>query len=130
MVDSSETDAALAANQAFYQAFETLDIDEMRAAWDDQAEVTCVHPGWGMLRGWDDVMASWDRIMDNASMMQFMITDAEARVEGDWAWVTCTENLTSVLNAQANSSRVQTTNILRRRDGKWRMVHHHGSPMM
>ncbi|MCI0821688.1 MAG: nuclear transport factor 2 family protein [Chloroflexi bacterium] len=27
-------------------------------------------------------------------------------------------------------SRVQTTNIFRRRDGRWAMVHHHGSPIM
>ncbi|MEE8518175.1 MAG: nuclear transport factor 2 family protein [Dehalococcoidia bacterium] len=130
MVEPSDADAALAANQAFYSAFESLDIDVMKSAWDDEAAVTCVHPGWVMLRGWDDVMASWERIMDNATMMQFIVTDAEASVEGDWAWVTCTENLTSVVNAQVNGARVQTTNILHKRDGKWRLVHHHGSPVM
>jgi ketosteroid isomerase-like protein len=130
MDESSESGSALAANQGFYQAFETLDIDVMKTVWDDQVEVTCVHPGWSMLRGWDDVMASWERIMENTTMMQFVITDAEATVEGDYSWVTCTENLTSVVNAQVNGASVQTTNILHQRDGKWRLVHHHGSPVM
>ena len=130
MADDEAATAVIAANDGFYRAFESLDVDRMTAVWARDEVVRCVHPGWGLLEGWTDVMESWARIFDNATMMQFIVTGAEASVEGDWAWVACTENLTQVMNGQVVESRVQTTNIFRRRDEQWLMVHHHGSPIM
>ena len=130
MADGEEAAAVTAANDAFYRAFESLDIDDMTAVWARDEPVRCVHPGWGLLQGWTDVMASWERIFENAAMMHFVITGAEVSVEGDWAWVACTENLTQLLDGQVVESRVQTTNIFRRRGDRWAMVHHHGSPIM
>ena len=130
MADGEAAAAVVAANDGFYRAFESLDVDRMTAVWARDEVVRCVHPGWGMLEGWADVMESWARIFDNATMMQFIVTGAEASVEGDWAWVACTENLTQVMNGQVVESRVQTTNIFRKRDDRWLMVHHHGSPIM
>ena len=63
-------------------------------------------------------------------MMQFSITDAEVTIEGAFAWVTCTENLTTVVDARVNEARVQTTNLFHQVDGLWLLVHHHGSPVM
>ncbi len=130
MTDGEEAAAVTAANDAFYRAFESLDIDNMTDVWARDDVVRCVHPGWGMLQGWTDVMTSWERIFDAATMMQFLITGAEVSVEGDWGWVACTENLTQVMNGQVVETRVQTTNIFRNRGGRWLMVHHHGSPIM
>ena len=130
MMQSDETAAVTAANDAFYRAFESLDIDDMTEVWARDEVVRCVHPGWGMLQGWTDVMASWERICDNATMMHFVITGAEVSVEGEWAWVACTENLTQVIDGQVVESRVQTTNIFRKRAGRWLLAHHHGSPLM
>ena len=129
MADGEET-AVIEANDAFYRAFESLDIDNMTAVWAREEVVRCVHPGWGMLQGWADVMTSWERIFDNATMMHFVITEAEVSVEGDWSWVACTENLTQVMDGQVVESRVQTTNVFRKRNDRWLMVHHHGSPIM
>ena len=123
-------EAVVEANEGFYRAFETLDIDRMTAVWARDETVRCVHPGWALLQGWTDVMESWERIFDNATMMHFIITGTETSVEGDWAWVARTEHLTQVMNGQVVESRVQTTNIFRKREGRWLMVHHHGSPVM
>ncbi len=129
--DAKAVEAAVVeANEGFYRAFETLDIDRMTAVWARDETVRCVHPGWALLQGWTGVMESWERIFDNATMMHFIITGTETSVEGDSAWVACTENLTQVMNGQVVESRVQTTNIFRRREGRWLMVHHHGSPVM
>ena len=130
MTEGDEAGAVTAANDGFYRAFESLDIDNMTEVWARDETVRCVHPGWGMLQGWTDVMASWERIFDAATMMQFRITGTEVSVEDDWAWVACTENLTQVMNGQVIETHVQTTNIFRKRAGRWLMVHHHGSPIM
>ena len=41
--------AALAANEAFYDAFNQKDPSLMDAVWADSPEVTCIHPGWNLL---------------------------------------------------------------------------------
>ncbi len=124
-----QIEAVEQANRGFYRAFESLDIIEMGKVWAQGEPVRCVHPGWALLQGWEEVMGSWQRIFENATMMQFTITGLEVTVEGAWAWVACTENIMSVNDAQVAESRVQATNIYKLGEGKWLMVHHHGSPM-
>lgn len=45
--------AVLAANLRFYDAFGSLDIEEMDVAWEHSQRVMCLHPGWRLLTGWD-----------------------------------------------------------------------------
>ena len=91
--------------------------------------MTCTHPGWSALDGWAEVMESWERIFEGAAMMTFTITGAQATVESGVAWVTCTENLTSVAGGRVVDARVEATNVFRSRRGRWLVVHHHGSPV-
>ena len=128
MPDSEDAQAVEQANLAFYRAFETLDLAQMEGVWALAEPVTCIHPGWRLLAGWQAVMESWERIFDNSTAMQFTVTDAEATVAGDWAWVTCAEHLTSVVDGRVGEATVQATNIYRKRGDRWLMVHHHGSP--
>ncbi len=129
MTKPSETAAVREANQRFYRAFESLDIEQMKAVWAGDDSVTCVHPGWPLLKGQAPVMGGWQRIFENTSLMQFKITGEEITVAGDWAWVTCTENITSVLDGRVTQSKVQATNIYVKRTGRWLTLHHHGSPV-
>lgn len=96
MTERSAESDVLDANARFYRAFESLSADEMAAVWAEEEPVCCVHPGWPLLSGREAVLESWARIFDNAAVMQFNVTGAAASVAGDWAWVVCTERLTSV----------------------------------
>ena len=125
-----EVEAVMQANQGFYRAFQSLDIDQMVEVWVHAESVKCVHPGWPLIRGWDAIYGSWGRIFDNTTMMQFVITETEVSLVGDWAWVTCVENLTSVVDGSVNQGMVQATNIYNNQNGRWLLVHHHGSPSM
>ena len=62
-----------AVNQRFYDAFSDLDISVMDNVWEDSIRVVCVHPGWTPLIGWEAVRMSWDRIFQNANLMQFQV---------------------------------------------------------
>lgn len=124
----NDRDDVVEANTEFYDAFESLEIERMTAVWARESSIKVVHPGWPLLTGWEPVMQSWELIFENASMMSFTVDNTEATVEGDWAWVSCTEHLMSVQNGQVSEGKVQTTNIFKRTDGRWLMVHHHGSP--
>jgi ketosteroid isomerase-like protein len=130
MTTSGEEDEVIAANAAFYRAVESLDGDLLDAIVAREEPVRVVHPGWPVVSGRAAVVASWERIFDNAGVMQFTIVDPEAHIEGDVAWVICTERLTSVQGGRVVEGLVATTNLFRREDGEWRIVHHHGSPVM
>jgi len=117
-------------NAKFYEAFEALDIRRMEAVWLREDYIQCVHPGWSLLAGWDAVMDSWRRIFENTEQMRFRLTDVRVKVIGTLAWVTLYENLVSSVQGEGNSAVILTTNIFEEVGDGWRMVHHHGSPVM
>lgn len=119
-----------AANRAFYEAFESLDLDRMAEAWLREPHISCTHPGWERLLGWRSIMESWERIFAGTFAMKFEIVDERVHVAGDLAWVTCEEHIESRGYDGASFGRVEATNIFARRDGRWWIVHHHGSPLV
>ncbi len=121
---SDDRIALLAANRAFYAAFEARDLDQMSDVWEHADRVSCSHPGWGVLRGWGRVAASWMALFQGPQQLQFILTDERAEVEGDVGWVTVDENLLG----DDGSSTVSSVNLfVRGVGGRWLLVAHHGS---
>ena len=123
-------EAVREANRRFYDAFGALDIQAMEAAWEPSERALCVHPGWEALVGWDQIRASWLGIFDNTTLMHFNLQYLNVAVEGDCGWVTCVENISSVLQGRASNFGILATNIFVRAPGGWRMIAHHASPQM
>jgi ketosteroid isomerase-like protein len=118
--------ALLAANQAFYDAFEARDFDAMSDLWEHGDRVVCTHPGWATLRGWGLIAGSWYRLFGGSERLQFIVTNAHAEIAGDVGWVVCDEN---ILGA-ASSGTVAALNLFGRNDtGQWQMIAHHASPI-
>lgn len=131
MAQEQEREAVRQANGAFYGAFQSLDAERMRAVWADGDAVAVVHPGWRPLAGIDQVMESWRRIFEGATLMQFTVTGVQVHFDSETtARVLCLENLTTVLDGAVSEGRVQATNVFVKSNGRWLMVHHHGSPVM
>ena len=120
--------AVRAANLAFYRAFEALDLAAMERMWARDASATCLHPGWPLCAGWDEVRASWAAIFANTGTMRFEIADERIDVRGQMAWVVCVERIRSTGPAgDAMVGAVIATNVFRSDGGAWKIVHHHGS---
>lgn len=122
-----------AANAAFYERFEALDMEGMAALWDHGDAVYCVHPGSEVIRGWGPVSRSWAAIFSSTDYLQFIVTDVEARLTGTTGVVTCTENILSGTGAEGHlgASKAIATNIfVRGAGGAWLLVAHHGSPVL
>ncbi|PKB78513.1 MAG: hypothetical protein BZY88_18035 [SAR202 cluster bacterium Io17-Chloro-G9] len=126
--EDEDIESVKAANQRFYDAFGALDIEGMEAAWEPSDRALCVHPGWQPLVGWDTIKASWQGIFDNATLMHFNVQYVNVAVEDGCGWVTCVENITSVLQGRASNFGILATNIFVRTPQGWRMTAHHGSP--
>ena len=122
-----------AANQRFYDAFNTLDIGRMEDVWETSERALCVHPGWTPIVGWQTIRESWERIFDNANLMQFSVRYLNVVVQGDFGCVTCVEGVTSVVQGRAANFSTFATNIFARQVSEngevgWKMIAHHASP--
>jgi uncharacterized protein (TIGR02246 family) len=131
----SEDDVA-AANAAFYAAFEAGDLDAMADVWERSERARVTHPGWPTLHGWEKVAGSWRAIFSNTPYIQFVLTDEQMLVVEDLAVVTLDENILQATGTDGaaatpdlSAARVAATNVFVQHEGRWRMVHHHGSPV-
>ena len=127
--DTAPVDTLLAANRAFYGAFEALDLGAMASVWEESERIFCVHPGWQALRGHEAVMESWAVILSNTSRIQFTLTGVEARTSGEVGIVTLHENILSQVGSQRHTASAVSTNLflLDRELGQWKLFHHHAS---
>jgi ketosteroid isomerase-like protein len=119
----------LAANDAFYRAFESLDLRRMQVMWWHEEWVECLHPGWDLLVGWEAVEQSWEMIFRSTVRMRVVVSRPLVHVHGEVAWVSCLEHVTSAADGDFSTALVETTNIFVRRRGEWKMVHHHTTPV-
>ena len=69
-------------------------------------------------------------IFNNTFSMEFELTELQVQVAADIAWVICTENISSRVGESPQESRVVATNLFERIGDEWKIIHHHGSPLM
>jgi ketosteroid isomerase-like protein len=117
---AGDEEAVLFANDRFYMAFSTRDMDAMEDLW-SRGPVLCVHPGWQPLHGREDVLASWRGILGEGRAPDVTCHIPRATVLGDSAIVVCIEDV--------GGAYLCATNVFVREDGEWRMSHHHAGPV-
>ena len=122
---SADETVVEALNERFYAAFEAADLDAMSDLWEHSDRVSCVHPGWAILRGWSSVASSWAALFQSPERLQFILTNQHVIVIGDAAWVSVDENIIG-----AESGTVASLNLFARDEGEWKMIAHHGSAVV
>jgi ketosteroid isomerase-like protein len=124
-------DAALrAANTAFYQAFQELDLERMGALWARRVQVTCVHPGWDLVVGTRAVLESWRTIFEGAGELRFHTEDSHVTVHGESGWVLSRELLRTEVQGSSVENTLTALNVYVLEDGEWRIAHHHAGPVL
>jgi uncharacterized protein (TIGR02246 family) len=126
---STRQDEVLAANRAYYDAFEALDFARMARIWSDDAPLSCVHPAWELIEGRDEVLASWRRIFASTSEIRFALRDLHVYVAGDTGWVVLIEQIETRHGEERVAASAQATNVFVREADGWRLVHHHSAPI-
>lgn len=117
---SDATEAVLAVNARFYDAFAARDADAMDELWSDLADIACVHPGWPPIRGRDQVMESWRSIFAHDEGPTPTCEAPTVSLHGDAAaTVLCRERLGNVV--------LIATNVFAGGPDGWRLTHHHAS---
>ena len=123
-------DEVLMQNARFYEAFEQKDLNVIDQVWSHADYVKCVHPGWTVLVGWNDVRQSWTTIFANATNMKFSLRNVRADVFGTIATIVLEEEVTYASGAMRQTHSVMATNIFQHDGTTWRMIHHHGSHIL
>lgn len=121
---SDEQADILAANAAFYTAFAKRDLTAMQTLWASSDEIACIHPGWGCLTGREQVMESWQAILNNPDSPVITSTEESVHMFGDAAFVTCGEAI------EGDRPQLIATNYFVKTDAGWKLLHHHASPLI
>jgi ketosteroid isomerase-like protein len=124
---SSEDDVR-AASQKFYGALNKMangDSSSMAEAWSHGASVTTMHPIGGRQLGWEAVAESFAQVAKLASGGKVALTDQLIQVVGEMAYEMGVEDGDVTLGGHPVAIDHRVTNVYRREDGDWRMVHHH-----
>ena len=132
------TDEVRNATQRFYQALDDLisgkGNERMSEAWHHDESVTTVHPFGHWARGWDEVWATWQEI---GAVFSFYRGHADREdnigdvhnltvsLLGDVAYTTGVYKSCLYLPEGETRLSVNCTNVLQRRDGVWKVIHHH-----
>jgi ketosteroid isomerase-like protein len=113
--------ALVAANEAFYDAFDMGDYQAMAAVWAADHPVACVHPGSETIMGRDAVLRSWHDILSASSRPAIQCLEPKPLLFQQVGLVVCIEALAG--------GRLAASNLFVMENGRWRMVHHQAGPL-
>ena len=111
---------------AFYQAFESKDIDAMMQAWADDEEIVCVHPGGTRHVGYDAVRAAFEQLFAGDAKLRFRLDQVVMLETVGLALQSAVEQVYTGETSVHGS--VVATNVFMRTPYGWRLVCHHASP--
>ena len=116
-------------NENFYQAFNRGDLNLMKSVWAQNDSVACIHPGWEVLRGFDVIIQSWEKIFVGSENLEIKLSEIKVSGDGGMIWVSCQENLFAMSMSGVQVSKVHATNLFEKVGDQWKMVLHHASSM-
>jgi ketosteroid isomerase-like protein len=116
------------ASERFYSALNKMangDASSLANIWSSSPDATTMHPIGGREVGWAAVRDSFQGVADLAKNGEVELTDPLIRVLGDMAYEVGVERGHLDLAGHPVDIEHRVTNVYRREDGEWRIVHHH-----
>jgi len=122
-----EVEAALL---RFYAAVETMisggGVEPMKEAWHHTDQVTSRHPidDWSI--GWEAIWATWQFVSSfgRPDRGGSRVNSHRVFVYGDVAYAAVVYTASPAWGGE----KINCTNILLKKDGAWKIVHHHADP--
>ena len=117
------------ASEQFYAALNREingDPGPMVEVWSHGSDVATMHPLGGRELGWEEVRAGWEQAAQAISDGQISLDDlVVVPIADDVAYTLGTEHGQMQIGGESVRIDWRATNIYRREDGEWKMVHHH-----
>lgn len=115
------------AEQAFYEAIETRDLEALMAVWAEDDEVVCVHPNGQRLVGQALIRESWRAVLASGRKMHVNL-DRPVRWQGLMLAIHSVVE-TVFVDGEAAEIALTATNVFMRGPQGWRLLVHHASPL-
>ena len=117
------------ASEGFYAALNRAlngDLGSMMEVWSHGSDAATMHPLGGRELGWEEVRAGWEQAAQAFSEGQVSLEDlVVVPVTDDVAYTLGTEHGQAKLGDETVGIHWRVTNIYRREEGAWKVVHHH-----
>jgi ketosteroid isomerase-like protein len=117
-----------AASRRFYEALNQLcagNSAPMSEVWHHDVPVSSAHPMGEWVQGWEPLWASWQELALTITSGQVLPRQLSIFVVGDLAYTVGIEDCTIVIGEQEVRWTANVTNLFRRHQGTWKIVHHH-----
>src|SRR5215469_16339679 len=116
---TSPQDAAI----AFYHAFEGKDIEMMMAAWAEDEDIVCVHPGGPRLVGYEAARAGWAQLFAGDTKLSLKLDEIVVSETVGLALQSAIEHVTLREEPKPRGAAI-ATNVFLRPPAGWRLVVH------
>lgn len=121
----SKEEEVRAVSDRFYTGLSRMDVSALPEVWSHREDVTTMHPMGGAQTGWDEVRASFEQAAGTMTDSHVELLDQRIYAGEDLAYETGVERGSAKLAGEPVEFEHRVTNVYRREDGRWKMVHHH-----
>ena len=116
------------ASKQFYGALNHMlkgDATPMASVWSHGSGVDSMHSIGGRDIGWEKVDDSFKQVAKLASGGEVRLSEQRIEVDGNMAYEVGIEKGQATFAGQKVAIEHRVTNVYRKENGKWKMVHHH-----
>jgi hypothetical protein len=120
-------DEVTAVANRFYEGIDDMasgrGLEKIKDAWEHSARVTGGHPSGEWSQGWDEIVVGFEIFssLGRPERGGSTVRGMKSHVYGYVAYTTCIFIVAPAFGGES----IACTNVLRKVDGKWKIVHHH-----
>jgi ketosteroid isomerase-like protein len=126
--DMEDFEPVIEADVNFLRALETLDLKTIMSCWSEFDRITMLFPGVELARGREEVEDAWATVAKNTSRLNIVLHPLSVMRLGDLGWTFLSGSMVSTHGDETLTVEVFVTNIYRREEDGWKLMHHHAAP--
>ena len=126
--DMEDFEPVVEADAKFLRTLETLDVKGIMHCWSDFERITMLFPGVELARGRQEIEKAWTKVAANTSRLNVMLQPISVMRLGDLGWTFLSGRMVSTHGDETLTVEVYITNIYRREEDGWKLLHHHAAP--
>jgi ketosteroid isomerase-like protein len=126
--DMEDIEPVVDADATFLMAIETLNVDRIMSCWSESDGITMLFPGAEVSRGPEAIRSAWETVVRNTRRLKVMLSPISVQRLGDLGWTFLSGSIVSTHGDETLTVEVYVTDVFRREEDGWKLVHHHSAP--
>ena len=120
----SREDEVRRISDSFYSGLDRMDVSALPEVWSHRDDVTTMHPMGGEQVGWEEVRTSFAGAAGLMTDSHVELIDQRIYAGEDLGTRPASSGTRQAMGEPVEFEH-RVTNVYRREDGQWKMVHHH-----